>query len=154
MGQTTFHFTPPSAGAATKELPNLPAPFALPHPLAPSSQQPRGGPEGKLCHEKQMPNPQHPPHEQLGGPICARMSGIPMFGLVFSAFPKPPNTTAIQAELLAALLRRRRAAGTALLVISTPVPFPGAPPQPVSHQRWAPKELKASGPCKTSYLQV
>lgn len=77
-----------------------------------------------------------------------------MFGLVFSAFPKSPNTTAIQAELLAALLRQRGAAGTALLAISIPVPFPGAPLQPTSHQRWALKELKASGPCKSSYLQV
>lgn len=37
-------------------------------------------------------------------PGRVRMSGIPMFGLVFSAFPKPPNTLHIPTEVLPTLM--------------------------------------------------
>ena len=88
-----------------------------------------------------------------------------MFGLVFSAFPKPPNTADIQTEVLPAppspslpLLRRRGSASSSLLVTSSRLKNV-APPHPTSHQRWARghgalKELTASGPRESSYLQV
>ena len=71
-----------------------------------------------------------------------------MFGLVFSAFPKPPNTIDIQTEPLPALpsppgslLRWQGSASSSLPVASSqlrnslPVPFSGPPPRPASHRR-------------------
>lgn len=99
-----------------------------------------------------------------------------MFGLVRSAFPKPPNTTNIQTEVLPTPPPPPcpRSKGLALPARPSrwhpprsPIrPPPPAPSHvqvprlhPASHQRWAgghgaPKELTASGPRASSYLQV
>lgn len=92
-----------------------------------------------------------------------------MFGLVFSAFPKPPNTkppkhggASRAAVSPLPLLWWRGAASSSLWVTSSrlqnvlPVPFATSrfPPETGTREDGARKELTASGPRESSYLQV
>lgn len=112
--------------ALSSSIPNLPRSYFLPsscpwhcHPLSHHVPTPLSnlslGKEPWQSPKKPQPLPEEQEVKTLStllvsgagraeAPGRVRMSGISMFGLVFSAFPKPPNTLHIPTEVLPTLM--------------------------------------------------